>query len=515
MAKLEFDKFEIIETLKKDSYSTVYLATHIYLEKKIILKTLRTDIVEDASILQRFKREAKILAGLDHPNIIRVLDFGTSDPFFYISFEYFDSINLREVLRARELTELEKTQILVQILGGLLFASNHGIVHRDIKPENILVDSTLTVKLADFGLAWMKSEHVVSDKAGIVGTPGYMSPEQIMGDALTPQSDLFSTGIVAFELFTGKNPFLGKDVNETITNILNVDNESLKRGLEQQSPQIAEKILALLQKNPNKRAVTFEGIHQSGQSVKRSVWSSNEIIRTSKSGKRAITLVAALILALLGAYWIFFQPPTIEKSAAHRNTTDTASVEDSRPSAPESVTTHSGNSIVKKEPIVIEPRSQQPSVKTSTQAEHQQIGYLLIQCFPWAEVHIDSRFMDQTPLKAPLMLTPGNHTIKLVNPEYPVYLSDVNIAVSETLNIHYNLDSLSGFLLCQVHPWAEIFIDGTHYGQTPLKKPVRLIMGEHKLVLQNPNYKMFETNVNIRSSGMNYFRMNYDTLPKK
>ena len=135
-----FDKFEIIECFKKDDYTGVYLAQHIYLNKEIILKCLNTKTVPDNTTVERFKREAKILAKLDHPNIIKVLDFGMYDEYFYISFEYFKGGSLREVIHANKLTIEEKRRVVIQILEGLDEAHLNGIIHRDIKPENLVLE---------------------------------------------------------------------------------------------------------------------------------------------------------------------------------------------------------------------------------------------------------------------------------------------------------------------------------------------------------------------------------------
>jgi len=136
-AEILFEKFEIIECLKKEPYTSVYFAKHIYLGKKIILKTLNTNDISDQTVLGRFKREAQILAQLDHPNLIKVLDFGMFAKFFYISFEYFESRSLREVMKQNNLSDNDKLNILVQLLKALNIAHQNKIFHRDIKPENI------------------------------------------------------------------------------------------------------------------------------------------------------------------------------------------------------------------------------------------------------------------------------------------------------------------------------------------------------------------------------------------
>ncbi|MBN1465358.1 serine/threonine protein kinase, partial [candidate division KSB1 bacterium] len=257
-----FDKFEILDCLKKDVGVGVYIANHIYLGKRILLKTLDREHIPDPTMLSRFQREAKTLAQLDHPNIIDVLDFGTLGQFFYISFEYFKSRTLREVIRAGDLRNDQKRHVLVQLLRGLDYAHARQVIHRDIKPENILLDDENRLKIADFGLAHIRGEASFTQQASIVGTPSYMSPEQIRGEELTAQSDLFSTGIVAYELFTGSHPFLGADVGATLNNILSRQ----VTAAEIQNDDVRAVIDGLLQKKAHERLRSAaEALHALGE----------------------------------------------------------------------------------------------------------------------------------------------------------------------------------------------------------------------------------------------------------
>ncbi len=249
-----FDKFEIIETLKKDTHTSVYLANHIYLGKKIILKTLKIDDHVEKTLLDRFKREAQILARLDHPNLIKVFDFGNFEDYFYISFEYFQSKNLREIIRNNNLSKEDKRNLLIQLLEALHVAHKIKIIHRDIKPANILVNSRMQLKIVDFGLAFVLNDNNLTHKSTIVGTPSYMSPEQIRGEALSPQTDLFATGTVTLELFTSSNPFLGKNINETVNNILNFEEETIVKNTELLDEDIKQAIRLMLRKSTAKRA---------------------------------------------------------------------------------------------------------------------------------------------------------------------------------------------------------------------------------------------------------------------
>ena len=203
--------------------------------------------------LKDFKREAKVLVNINHQNIIKVLDFGTYNNYFFTSFEYFESTNLRSIIKGNKLTNEEKKKLVIQLFAGLDFAHKNQIIHRDIKPENILVSKSLELKIGDFGLALSINDSFVTSQFHIVGTPTYMSPEQIRGDKLTSKSDLFSAGIVTYELFTGINPFLGKDVNDTLNKIISWDEKKLNNLSSTLPVDIQYLILSLLHNDPDQR----------------------------------------------------------------------------------------------------------------------------------------------------------------------------------------------------------------------------------------------------------------------
>ncbi|MCB0752541.1 MAG: serine/threonine protein kinase, partial [Ignavibacteriae bacterium] len=304
-----FKKFEIISCYKKNEHSAVYLANHIYLEKKVFLKVLNTKTIPDSSITERFKREAKILAQLEHFNIIKVFDFGMFDEFFYISFEYFESKNLREVLNSGKLTEELKRNFLIQLVKGLNFAHQKNVIHRDIKPENILVNEKYELKLTDFGLAQDSIDSLVTQMYAVVGTPAYMSPEQIQGEKLTHKSDLFSLGIIAIELFSGKNPFLGEDSNETINNIISFDEGNVEELFSNLPEDINKIVKGLLAQNPNNRLNSCEDILEILNVEKEDV-----VVKENDSNKKLWLTIATvgIIFALLIAYYIF-KPNNVTK----------------------------------------------------------------------------------------------------------------------------------------------------------------------------------------------------------
>ncbi len=466
-----YDKFEIINTIKKDVYTSVYLANHIYLGKKIILKTLNTDELSDKTILARFKREAKILAQLDHPNLIKVLDFGMYKNNFYISFEYFDSQNLRNVIKQNNYTLEQKRSLIIRLMKALNAAHQNYIIHRDIKPENLLVNQRLELKIADFGLALMQEESKLTLASTIVGTPGYMSPEQIRGEELNSQSDLFSAGIVAFELFTQENPFLGKDINETINRILTFDESNIKAKVAHLPEDIQLMLTGLLRKNSHERFNSAEevlnilGIQASNHDLK------VELEEEDKGNRKKYFVLGGIILLFLAAVGFYFLIQT-EKTDIPIN-----------------------KNLADKEYNFSDKNSRNVFAKTpdnnvnNAQNDNSFLpGKLFVEAKPWADVYIDNKKVDTTPLDNYIELKSGVHTLKLIHPDYPPYIKKIKISNDKIEAVKINFQLLTGYLDCKVMPWGEVFINGNHVGTTPLREPVNLYPGEYNIKITNPQY---------------------------
>jgi serine/threonine protein kinase len=491
-----FDKFDIIECLKKDDNSSVYLATNLHSKKKIILKILNTSNLSDESILERFKREGKVLVNINHPNIIKVLDFGTNDNYYFTSFEYFESTNLRNIIRENKLTNEEKKKLVIQIFAGLEFAHKNQIIHRDIKPENILVSKSLDVKIGDFGLALSINDSFVTSQFHIVGTPTYMSPEQIRGDKLTSQSDLFSAGIVIYELYTGKNPFLGKDVNDTLNKIISWDEDKLSDLSSTLPIDLQDLIIGLLHNDPNQR------IDDASKVIEILTTNANgktsRILRKKKNKRKYVISSFLLILFLMIFLIKQYYYPTISKNIIQsgKDTLVINTFSDNR----KTEKPINSNEVNKEElnPVASVPISvvnkdetaiQENPVRTTT---IKKTGSLFVECLPWAYIYIDSLKTDITPLKNSIVINEGEHLIQLIHPNYPTYSRRIRISENANTNLKVNLDTLFAFLDCKVNPWCEIFIDGKLKGQTPLQFPIRIIPGEHRVLLKNSDFKPVE-----------------------
>ncbi|MGH7599758.1 MAG: serine/threonine-protein kinase [bacterium] len=510
---LHFDKFRLIECLKKDAHAAVYLAHHIYLDKEVVLKTLNTSELSDQSLLERFKREAKILARLDHPNIIKVLDFGVFENFFYISFEHFESRSLREWLAENKLSPAEKEKLLLQLAHGLYAAHQNQVIHRDIKPENILVNRHLQLKVADFGLALILNEPVLTHKTSIVGTPSYMSPEQIRGEKLTLQSDLFALGIVSFELFTGRNPFLGSDLNETFTNIQLKNVGALREEAKNVSEKICIVIEKLLQRDCSKRPASAQEVLNLLETPNASAIKTTQAARSPQRNllqKWAVT--AACLIALIVGWQLLrtqIQPNT-NQSVGHIS--DLVEAKQEIPAAKNP--TASDNSVLTS-PLTQEksvPKNPEPTTERFQQGVSVSNGFgeLSIQCLPWAEVYLDSEKIDTTPLKNPLVLPAGQHRLTLRHPQYPAYSQIIQIQPETMTTVHADLDTLFGYLDCQIYPWGDIYIDGQNAGQTPLQNPLVIQSGNHVLTVKNPRYAEIHQKIVIQKQDTLRYRLNFD-----
>ena len=206
-----FPELDIIELLGRGGMGTVYKARQRNLDRLVALKVIPPDAAKDPAFTERFNREAKAMARLNHSNIVTVYDFGERHGIYFLLMEYVDGVNLRHALRAGHLAPREALAIVPQVCDALQFAHDQGIVHRDIKPENVLLDRTGRVKIADFGLAKLlgkgPDDFTLTHTQQVMGTPRYMAPEQIeRPSAVDHRADIYSLGVVLYEMLTGELP---------------------------------------------------------------------------------------------------------------------------------------------------------------------------------------------------------------------------------------------------------------------------------------------------------------------
>src|ERR687893_1032956 len=207
------DRYTLLETLGEGGMARVYLAHDNVLDRDVALKALREQYADDEEFVERFRREAKSAAALNHPSIVQVYDQGRAeDDTYYMAMEYVPGGTLKDRIKTEgSLKPGEAAGIASQVAEALDVAHARGIVHRDIKPQNVLLTASGEAKVADFGIARAASSKTITETNLVLGTSAYMSPEQVSGDPAGPASDLYSLGVVLYEMLTGEQPYMADD----------------------------------------------------------------------------------------------------------------------------------------------------------------------------------------------------------------------------------------------------------------------------------------------------------------
>jgi serine/threonine protein kinase len=267
-------RYEILAELGKGAMGVVYRANDPMLSRTVAIKTINmsSDPQEVAEYEARFYQEAKAAGGLNHPNIVTIHDIGKSGNVVYMAMEYLEGEELRTLMKAGEpLPVARAVEIAAQVAEGLAYAHQHGVVHRDVKPANIMILHSGPAKITDFGIARMRTAEVRTQTGVVLGSPRYMSPEQVAGKRAEPRSDIFSLGVIFYEMLTGKPAFTGDDITSVMYQILNVvppAPSTINPGV----PQVVDFIVAkALAKTPEDRyqdaAELARDLHESAKSV--------------------------------------------------------------------------------------------------------------------------------------------------------------------------------------------------------------------------------------------------------
>jgi eukaryotic-like serine/threonine-protein kinase len=205
------DRYRLEEKIGSGGMSTVYRAFDPTLERWVAIKLMHREICDDPDQLERFRREARAVARLSHPNVVTVIDFGEDDATPYIVLEYVEGETLKErIRRMGRLPVAEAVAYAIEVGRALSCAHAERLVHRDVKPQNVLIDMEGRGKVSDFGIARSLEAHGLTATGRVLGTTDYVSPEQALGHSVTEQSDVYSLGVVLFEMLTGEIPFRGE-----------------------------------------------------------------------------------------------------------------------------------------------------------------------------------------------------------------------------------------------------------------------------------------------------------------
>jgi serine/threonine protein kinase len=321
VAKL-YPHLEIIGFLGRGGMGAVYKARQPRLDRLVALKLLSLEKQGDAQFAERFEREARALARLNHSKIVAVYDFGDVQGRYYLLMEFVDGLTLRQLLRTRRMAPEEALAIVPHICEALQYAHDQGIVHRDIKPENILIDQQGRVKIADFGIAKIlgpsREEQALTAGGQVVGTPHYMAPEQVEHPrTVDHRADIYSLGVVFYEMLTGELPLGRFPAPSSRSRGMNID------------VRLDEVVLKALEKEPERR-------YQHASNVKTDVETiaaqpanrpaaiapanSQSAQRPSRPRARSLAAAAVVILTLLAAGWFLLHDPAqrlLEKKVSY------------------------------------------------------------------------------------------------------------------------------------------------------------------------------------------------------
>ena len=257
------DRYEIVKSIGEGGMANVYLANDKILDRKVAIKVLRGDLSADEKFVRRFQREALSVSNLSHPNIVEVYDVGEEDGQYYIVMEYIEGKTLKQLLNKREsLTLTEVIDIMTQLTDGIAHAHESYIIHRDIKPQNIMIEDDGKIKITDFGIAMALNATQITQTNSVMGSVHYLPPEQASGKGSTIKGDIYSLGILMYELLTGTVPFKGDNAVEIALKHMKDKIPSVRK----QNPAIPQSveniILKAAAKNPRNRYETAREMHE-------------------------------------------------------------------------------------------------------------------------------------------------------------------------------------------------------------------------------------------------------------
>ncbi len=479
--KKQIGPYKILKELGRGGTSTCYLAVKPPLEREILLKVLYPQFATDQEIFSRFEQEARIMSRLRHPNVLQILDFGNLDNTYFIAAEFIEGDLLDKVVAEKKISPEEATSIITGILQALSYVHQRNIIHRDIKPSNILITDPANggAKLTDFGLAWTKSIQGITQEGTFLGTPSYMSLEQLKGDKVDHCTDIYSLGLVWLELITGKKAYPGENYGEIIQSILTKPPAGINK-LEQKAPQeLVQIIKKMIEKPKDQRYKNADEI----------IYELNKLQGVETSRLLAFTkikgiqvprwsgwAIAMVFLAFVGwnmkkLYSLRLAPPISmsQKSEARRQET-------------EDMKQKTGDRRHKIASIT-------PSPASNTQHS------LYINVIPYAKIYLNDSLIGEAPPMLQTKVTPGEYILTLKSPQFPSITKQIEI--KDAKDIQINLLEEVSYLSFIVKPWAEVLVDGVLHGTTPLKAPLILSPGKHEIRLHNPYYEDYVDTLNL------------------
>ncbi len=369
---MNYGRYEILKELGKGAMGVVYQAQDPQINRTIALKVLREDRVTSEDFVQRFLKEAMAIGRLSHPNIVTIYDVGRDHGTVYLAMEFLEGRPFNDIIRESTLSPTQIADLAIQLADSLDYAHKKGIVHRDIKPSNIMMTPEGKIKLTDFGIARIEdaSMHQQTRAGEILGTPVYMSPEQVMGQQIDGRSDLYSLGVILYELAAGSRPYSGENL-ASIFRAITLDSPKDPAEI---NPGIPPGLSRLIMKSLNKKADDrFQTGSEMAEAFRQFIKEMESTSQPAASEPRAVpygAIIAAFVVIIISISGFLYISSRTKDTNAH---------------------------------VPIE----QALELTSLKVESMPVG---------AQIFIDGSFKGKTPslLEVPL----GKHEVRLSLPEY-------------------------------------------------------------------------------------------------
>ena len=391
---MEYGRYQVEKELGRGSMGMVFQAYDPKIDRRVALKVLRPDLVTSEGFAQRFLKEARAIGRLSHPNILVVHDVGSDQGTIYIAMELLTGEPFHEVMRNKEFNDKEIILLGSQAARVLDYAHQHGIVHRDIKPSNIILSPDGQIKITDFGIAHIEDPSAQQQtRAGeVLGTPAYMSPEQVLGKPIDGRSDIYSLGVILYELSTGERPFRGENLAAVFMAVTQQTPPEPAKVKPTVSPELSGIIMKCLNKAPEERFQTGKELAAALEGVRQPEATTAPVMaQTTGRPVKALALTGLLLVLLIGGISYHFLSREAASLRPGGSTT--------KPEAPPPAAVKRGLLKVDSNPL-------------------------------GAQVFVDGGFRGPTPLQ--LELSQGKHEVRLTLTAYLDWEAQVEIREGET-----------------------------------------------------------------------------------
>jgi len=422
--KKKIGNYEILKELGKGGMSTLYLALQKSLERKVAIKELLPSLRTDTEMVERFNREAKVSASMAHEGIVNIFDFWGERGSCYLAMEYLEGKDLGEVIDTMGALPVDATvAIASKAAEALHYAHQRGIVHRDVKSGNIFITQKGEVKLTDFGIAYVPGKSPLTQPGIAIGTPEYMSPEQIRGEKANPRSDVFSLGVVLYEMLTGRRPFGADGDEEVIGSVLSKKPRG-PRALNREVPWGLHRLtMKCLQKKPEKRFQAMEDLKISLERF---------LPKKSEDRTRAFSSFLEVIFPPEGE-----DGPEFAQFRRKRRITFGYALMAFMALGVASLLYGYHNPVEFSTLIPARLKEKVGFLATIGQRD----SFVKIVVYPWAKVSIDGKYVDTTPIADPIRLNPGEHTVSFSHSKFKSKTLKIVLKPGETRLLSVRLGS--------------------------------------------------------------------------